>query len=233
MKESTKEMAKDWCCSFVAVATNDDKTHLESAVIGFDTPEDAEIFAQDNNGEVVIIRCEKGSNIYTIYERTKNGIDVTDFLHDNQFIVKGSCEFENWAKKKVLNMIDDCDTLNDIKEFADWADNAWNYIDDMVIYDVAIITESTCDYDYEILYQYVTSYETNDAIYKVAVIEKEEKVSIGGCEWTHIDDDKAIEYMNDENTWVVGHFTEGKLYMNNHDGWKMLAKSGDYFFAWI
>jgi hypothetical protein len=233
MKESMKKMAKEWECGFVAVATNDDKTHLESAVVGFDTPEDAEIFAQDNNGEVVIIRCEKGGNIYTIHEITKNGIDLTNFLHDNQSVFKGSCEFENWAKKKILNMIDDCDSLNDIKIFTNWADCVWDYIDDMGIYDVAIITESACDYDYDILYQYVTSYETDDAIYKVAVIEEEEKVSIGGCVWTHIEVDKAIEFMNDNNTWVVGCFTEGKLYMNNLDGWMMLAKNGDYFFSWI
>jgi hypothetical protein len=233
MKESMKKMANDCCCGFVAVATNDDKTHLESAVVGFDTPEDAEIFAQDNNGEVVIIRCEKGENIYTIHETTKNGIDLTNFLHNNQFIVKGCCEFENWAKKKILNMIDDCDTLNDIKIFTNWADYVLDEIDDMGIYDVAIITESTCGYDYEILYPYVTSYETDDVVYKVAVIENEEKVSIGGCEWTHIDDDKAIEFMNSEETWVVAFFTEGKLYMNNLDGWMMLAKNGDYFFSWI
>ena len=137
MKESMKKMAKDWECGFVAVATNDDKTHLESAVIGFDTPEDAEIFAQDNNGEVVIIRCEKGSNIYTIHEITKNGIDLTNFLRNNQFQVKG---IVNLRRRKILNMIDDCDSLNDIKVFTNWADCVWEYIDDMGIYDVAIIT---------------------------------------------------------------------------------------------
>ena len=52
--------------------------------------------------------------------------------------------------------------------------------------------------------------------------------------WNEIDKEKAKRYCNENETWLVGVFTEGKLMMNNLDGWMMLITPlGKYLFSHI
>jgi len=57
--------------------------------------------------------------------------------------------------------------------------------------------------------------------------------SLSNRNWEKITNEERDRYLNDEETWFVEEFAEGKLYMNNVDGYVVLDRVFETLWSWI
>ena len=230
-KEEIKAL-NEWGRKVVAYSMNNDYSHLNSAIIGFDSVEDADIFRKDWGGKLAILKKEKSQSIYEFVEFDKCvGIDITKMVPIGYKVFHGSCEFTAFIRKNIAKMAEKED-LNDIAYYAERATRIIDELDGMGKYQICLVND---DLDYEIVQQYTNQWEYDGWEYIIAVLEeKTMPVQYSNVLWNEIDKEKAKRYFNESETWLVGVFTEGKLLMNNLDGWMMLITPlGKYLFSHI
>lgn len=57
--------------------------------------------------------------------------------------------------------------------------------------------------------------------------------SLSNRNWEEISRADFNRRLEDENTWLVEEFAEGKLYMNNVDGYVLLDRVMNVWWSWI
>lgn len=223
---------KEWGCKVVAYSMNNDYSYLNSAIIGFDSVEDADMFQGEWGGKLAILKREKSQSIYEFVEFDKCvGIDITKMIPNDYKVFHGSCEFTAFIRKNIAKMAETEDLI-DIAYYAEKATRIIDELDELGEYQVGLVND---DLDYDIVQQYTNQWEYEDWEYIIAVLE-EENIPKQYCNvlWNEIDKEDAKRYCNENETWEVGVFAEGRLMMNNLDGWMMLITPlGKYLFSHI
>ena len=223
---------KEWGCNVVAYSMNNDYSYLNSAIIGFDSVEDADMFQGEWGGKLAILKREKSQSIYEFVEFDKCvGIDITKMIPNDYVAFHGSCEFIEAARKIIADMTE-YEDLSEIAYYAEKANRIAEELDELGEYQIGLVNG---DLDYDIVQQYTNQWEYDGWEYIIAVLE-EENIPKQYCNvhWNEIDKEDAKRYCNEDETWEVGVFAEGRLMMNNLDGWMMLITPlGKYLFSCI
>lgn len=223
---------KEWGCNVVAYSMNNDYSYLNSAIIGFDSVEDADMFQGEWGGKLAILKREKSQSIYEFVEFDKCvGIDITKMIPNDYVAFHGSCEFIKTIRKIIADMAEHED-LSEIAYYAEKANRIAEEFNELGEYQIGLVNG---DLDYDIVQQYTNQWEYEGWEYIIAVLE-EESIPKQYCNvlWNEIDKEEAKRYCNENETWEVGVFAEGRLMMNNLDGWMMLITPlGKYLFSHI
>ena len=146
-------------------------------------------------------------------------------------VFHGSCEFTAFVRNNIAKMAETED-LNDISYYAERATRIIDELDELGEYQVGLVND---ELDYDIVQQYTNQWEYDGWEYIIAVLE-EENIPKQYCNvlWNEIDKEDAKRYCNEKETWEVGVFAEGRLMMNNLDGWMILITPlGKYLFSCI
>jgi hypothetical protein len=220
----------EWGCKVVAYSMNNDYSYLNSAIIGFDSVEDADMFQGEWGGKLAILKKEKSQSIYEFVEFDKCvGIDITKMIPNDYKIFHGSCEFTAYIRKNIAQLAE----FEDLSEIAYYTENAKRIadeLDELGENQIGIVTD---DLIYDIVQQYTNQWEYDGWEYIIAVLE-EENITKQYCNvlWNEIDKEDAKRYCNEDETWEVGVFAEGRLMMNNLDGWMILITPlGKYLYS--
>ena len=173
MKEKTLNLAQEWGLDEVTITQgrNGYPEGLYKALIGFDYFENAEDFAEQVGGEVVLLTKRDGHQFWEKRGRAYEGIERAKFIDEDRYDVFSSeLDFEEWCVGEIehrMNMGFDlfefkdmieqmCDTYEDIR--TRWRD------------EIAIV--DTRDYTCETTEEYVTKIHDNDVTtYAIAVID--------------------------------------------------------------
>lgn len=176
MKTRTENLASDWGLCFVEITEgmNGYPKNLYKAVEGFDTFEDADAFAREVNGEVVLLTRRDGHQFWTNNGRQFEGLERAKFIdEENEVLFTDVDEFEDWARRKLEAMIGEGDNIYDIKnesaKMCDIADDIYAMDEDT---EICVVDRG--DLDYDVVPQYMTMVHDDDVTtYAIAVVDYE------------------------------------------------------------
>lgn len=175
MKTRTEELASEWGLDFIEITEgmNGYPKNLYKALIGFDTYEDAESFADEVNGEVVLLTKRDGHQLWFNSGRQYEALERAKFIDENDEIVfENGGSFEDWAQDEIRQMVEQHCSLVDLKaaliemcatSFAIYESDAT---------EVAVV--NTLNYTCDITPKYTTDIHDNDVTtYAIAVVDHE------------------------------------------------------------
>lgn len=175
MKTRTLDLASDWGLDFVEITEgmNGSPKNLHKALTGFDTFEDAECFADEVNGEVVLLSRRDGHHFWKCSGRAFDGIEREHYVDEEHYeIFKDEYDFEYWASQKISSKIGMGDNIFDLRNALTTMCKTYKEISDMCGGQIAIVDKS--DYTCEIENEYVTKIHDDDVTtYMIAVVDHE------------------------------------------------------------
>lgn len=118
MKTRTLDLAYEWGLDIVEVTQgmNGYPEGLYKAVKGFDYFEDAESFADEICGEVVLLTKRDGHQFWTNKGRAYEGIDREKFINDSRYeIFTDEERFEDWCCDEIDSIMQGGFNLFDLK----------------------------------------------------------------------------------------------------------------------
>lgn len=176
MKTRTESLANDWGLQFVEITQgmNGYPQGLYKAIEGFDSFEDAESFADEVNGEVVLLSRRDGHQFWKNNGRQYDALERAKFIDENDEEMFTSAEsFESWAMSEIESMIGAGDNIYDIKNAStDFVEICYAIYDMNEEREMCIVQK--CDRDYEIVDKYATKIHDDDVTtYMIAVVDHE------------------------------------------------------------
>lgn len=175
MKTRTLDLAYEWGLNIVEVTkgVNGYPEGLYKAIAGFDYFENAEDFAEQVNGEVVLLSRRDGHALYTNKGRAYEGIERAKFIDEDRYEVFDSeLDFEEWCVGEIDHQMDMGFDLFDLRDKIDQMCNTYEdirtrYRDEITIVDIR-------DYSCETTDKYVTEIHDDDVTkYMIAVVDYE------------------------------------------------------------
>lgn len=175
MKTKTLELANEWGLDVVEITqgTNGYPEGLYKALKGFDYFENAEDFAEQVGGEVVLISKRDGHQFWKNNGRAYGGIQRASFINESKYeIFTDEGDFEEWCCQEVeyqmqcgFNLFDMKDTL---ETMCDTYDEIYGRCsDEMIVVDIS-------DYTCESVEKVVTEIHDNDVtMYAIAVVDND------------------------------------------------------------
>lgn len=175
MKTRTLDLAEEWGLDIVEITqgVNGYPKGLYKALMGFDTFENAEAFADEVNGEVVLLTKRDGHQLWFNGGRQYEALERAKFIDENEEEMFTSVEsFESWATSEIESMIGMGDNIYDIKNasanFVEICDAIYDMNEES---EICIV--SKCNYGYEIESRYVTRIHEDVTTYAIAVVDRE------------------------------------------------------------
>ena len=173
MKEKTLDLAYEWGLNIVEVTqgVNGYPEGLYKAIIGFDYFENAEDFAEQVNGEVVLLSKRDGHALYTNRGRAYEGIEREKFIDENRYeVFESELDFEEWCVGEIEHIMNMGFDLFGLRDAIDQMCDTYNDINGRCRDEIAIV--DTRDYTCETTDKYVTEIHDDDVTtYVIAVIE--------------------------------------------------------------
>lgn len=175
MKTRTENLASEWGLDFVEITEgmNGYPKNHHKALMGFDTFEDAECFAEEVNGEVVLLTRRDGHHFWFNNGRQYEALARAKFIDENEEEMFTSVEsFESWAMSVIESMIGMGDNIYDIKNASTIFCEIGNAIYEMREWEICIVNKG--DYDFEIVNSECTRIHDDDVTtYAIAVVDYE------------------------------------------------------------
>ena len=176
MKENTLDLAYEWGLNIVEVTqgVNGYPEGVYKAIIGFDYFENAEDFAEQIGGEVVLLSRRDGHALYTNRGRAYEGIEMAKFIDENRNEVFDSeVDFEEWCIGEVEHRMNMGFNLFEFRDVIDQMCETYEDIRTRCSDEIAVV--DTRDYTCETIDKYVTEIHDEDVTtYVIAVIDIED-----------------------------------------------------------
>lgn len=174
MKTRTLDLAYEWGIDVVEVTRgmNGYPKGLYRAIAGFDTYEDAKIFADEIGGEVVLLSRRDGHQLWTNNGRAYEGIEKAKYINEEEYkVFKKALDFESWAKEDIEEMLKIGEDVFSIRDTLDSICEIYEEINDMSEDSIALVGY---DYSYYIEDEYVATLHDDDVTtYMIAVVDYE------------------------------------------------------------
>lgn len=175
MRTKTLELANEWGLDIVEVTqgVNGYPEGLYKVLKGFDTFEDAESFANEICGEVVLLTRRDGHQFWVNHGRQYEPLERAKYLNEDEDIVfTDEGEFESWCVGEIDHYLDGGLNLYDFRRMLDTMVETYEEImqrrqDEVVIVDRRDFTAVS-------LHKYVTRIHDDDVTtYMLAVVDHE------------------------------------------------------------
>lgn len=175
MKTRTFDLADDFGLDIVEVTKgkNGYPEGLYKAIVGFDYFENAEDFAEQVNGEVVLLSRRDGHALYTNNGRAYDGIESAKFIDEDRYeVFESELDFEEWCYKEIEWHMNSGFNLFDLRDKIDQMCDTYDEIRTRGRDEIAIVDIK--DYSCETTDKYVCSIHDDDVTtYMIAVIDHE------------------------------------------------------------
>lgn len=175
MKEKTFVLAYEWGLNIVEVTqgVNGYPDGLYKAIAGFDYFENAEDFAEQVNGEVVLLSKRDGQALYTNRGRAYEGIERAKFIDEDRYEVFDSeLDFEEWCIGEIDHRMDMGFNLFEFRDMINQMCDTYEDIRTRCSDEIAVV--DTRDYSCETTDKYVTIIHDEDVTtYEIAVVDYE------------------------------------------------------------
>lgn len=175
MKTRTFDLADDFGLDIVEVTKgkNGYPEGLYKAIVGFDYFENAEDFAEQVNGEVVLLSRRDGRALYTNNGRAYDGIESAKFIDEERYeVFESELDFEEWCCKEIEWHMNSGFNLFDLRDKIDQMCDTYDEIRIIGRDEIAIVDIK--DYSCETTDKYVTSVHDDDVTtYIIAVVDHE------------------------------------------------------------
>lgn len=177
MKTRTLDLAEEWGLNIVEITQgiNGYPKGLYKALMGFDIFEDAECFAEEVNGEVVLLTRRDGHQLWFNRGRQFEALERAKFIDEETedvYTCSQCGDFVSWAKGEIENMLREGCDLVDIREASDTMCDTFDEIYRMEGGEVAIVNRM--DYTCRIEDYYATTIHDDDVTtYAIAVVDHE------------------------------------------------------------
>lgn len=175
MKTRTLDLAYEWGLNIVEVTqgVNGYPEGLYKAIAGFDYFENAEDFAEQVNGAVVLLSRRDGCALYSNNGRAYNGIEKAKFIDEEKYeVFEDELDFEQWCCEEVEWQMNGGFNLFDLRDKIDQMCDTYEDIRTRCSDEIAIV--DTRDYSCETTDKYVTEIHDEDVnTYMIAVVDYE------------------------------------------------------------
>ena len=175
MKTRTLALAYEWGLNVVEVTQgmNGYPKGLYKAIAGFDYFENAEDFAEQIDGEVVLLSRRDGHALYANKGRVYEGIERAKFINeDTQEVFDSETDFEEWCVGEIDHRMDMGFNLFEFRDIIDQMCDTYEDIRTRHHDEIAIV--DTRDYSCETTDKYVTVIHDEDVTtYEIAVVDYE------------------------------------------------------------
>lgn len=175
MKTRTLDLADDWGLDIVEVTKgkNGYPEGLYKAIVGFDYFENAEDFAEQVNGEVVLLSRRDGHALYTNNGRAYEGLESAKYIDEDRYeVFESELDFEEWCCREIEWHMNSGFNLFDLRDKIDQMCETYEEIRTRGRDEIAIVDIK--DYSCETTDKYVTSIHDNDVTtYMIAVVDHE------------------------------------------------------------
>lgn len=175
MKTRTENLASEWGLDFVEITEgmNGSPKNLHKALMGFDTFEDAECFAREVCGDVVLLTKRDGHQFWSNRGSAFNGIERCKFINESHEEFFSNIEsFESWAIEEIEAKIGEGENIYDIKNASTIFCEIGDAIYEMREWEICIVNKG--DYDFEIVNSECTRIHDDDVTtYAIAVVDHE------------------------------------------------------------
>lgn len=177
MKTRTEERAYENGLELVEITQgmNGYPSNLYKAVSGFESFEEAEDFANDVNGEVVLLSRRDGHQLWVNKGRQYKPLKSEDYRNEDETKVFGSiASYDEWALEELAYQLNEVNgvTLFQIQDMVNTMRKTYDAILDMGEDKIAIVSweNYTCD----IVSEFVTRIHDDDVTtYMLAVVDHE------------------------------------------------------------
>lgn len=176
MKTRTEDLAYELGLEFVEVTQgmNGYPSGLYKAIAGFESFENAESFARQVNGEVVLLTKRDGHQFWYNNGRQWEALERAKFIDENEECVfTDDLSFESWAREELREKLD-CDIdVYSLQVIVNDICSAMDKIACMDDSEVAVVGKS--EYDCYVYPKYDTHIHDDDVTdYMIAVVDHEE-----------------------------------------------------------
>lgn len=175
MKTRTTDLANEWELDIVEVTRgmNGYPEGLYKAIVGFDYFEDAEYFAEQVNGEVVLLSKRNGHHLWTNKGRAYEGIERANLIDENRYkAFENEFDFEEWCYEEIEQQMNGGFNLFDFRDKILQMCDTYDEIRTKCIHEIAIVDIN--DYSCETTDKYVTNAHDGDVTaYMIAVVDYE------------------------------------------------------------
>ena len=175
MKTRTFDLADDWGLDIVEVTKgkNGYPEGLYKAIVGFDYFENAEDFAEQVNGEVVLLSKRNGHALYTNNGRVYKGLESAKYIDEDRYeVFESELDFEEWCCSEIEWHMNSGFNLFDLRDKIDQMCETYEEISTRSCDEIAIVDIK--DYSCETTDKYVCSIHDDDVTtYMIAVIDHE------------------------------------------------------------
>lgn len=175
MKTRTLDLADEYGLNIVVVTQgmNGYPEGLYKAIAGFNYFEHAESFADEVNGEVVLLSRRDGHALYTNNGRTDEGIERAKFIDEKRYeVFEDELDFEEWCSQEIDWHMQGGFDLFDLRDKISQMCDTYEDIRTRHRSEIAIV--DTRDYSCETTDMYVTEIHDEDVTtYMIAVVDHE------------------------------------------------------------
>lgn len=175
MKTRTLDLADDWGLDIVEVTKgkNGYPDGLYKAIVCFDYFENAEDFAKQVNGEVVLLSKRDGHHLWTNKGRAYEGIERAKLIDEDRYkVFENELDFEEWCCEEINSQMKGGFNLFDLRDKIDQMCETYEEIRTRGCYEIAIV--NTKDYTCETTDKYVCAIHDDDVTtYMIAVVDHE------------------------------------------------------------
>ena len=175
MKTRTEDLAYENGLELVEITQgmNGYPSGLYKAVSGFESFEDAECFADEVNGEVVLLSRRDGHQFWVNHGRQYEPLERAKFIDENnEEMFTSESSFESWANDVVKNALEEGESIYDLKGLLYNLCEACDLIYEMDATEIAIVNKN--DYDCYVYPKHDTHIHDDDVTdYMLAVVDHE------------------------------------------------------------
>ena len=175
MKTRTEERAYDDGLELVTITQgmNGYPSGLYKAVSGFESFEDAEDFAKEVKGEVVLLTKRDGHQFWTNNGRQYEPLERVDYIDEESYIAFiDEDNFEYWALDELKAKLEMEDNLFDLRSAINEMCSTYNEIANRCGGDITIVDKK--DFTCERVREFVTRIHDDDVTtYMLAVVDHE------------------------------------------------------------
>lgn len=175
MKTMTEERAYEDGLELVTITQgmNGYPSGLYKAVAEFESFEDAEDFAKQVRGEVVLLTKRDGHQFWSNNGRQYEPLERAKFIDENnEETFTNDLSFESWANEELCNKLKENPNMYDLQIMINDFCNAIDKITCMGDSEIAVVNKS--DYDCSIYPKYSTHIHDDDVTtYMIAVVDHE------------------------------------------------------------
>ena len=175
MKAKTLDLAEDWGLDIVEVTKgkNGYPEGLYKAIVGFDYFENAEDFAEQVNGEVVLLSRRIGHHFWTNNGSAYEGIESARCIDKDRYkAFESTLDFGEWCRKEIEWQMNSDFNLFCMRDKIDQMCDTYNKICEKGRDEIAIVDIE--DYTCETTDKYVCAIHDDDVTtYMIAVVDHE------------------------------------------------------------